>query len=107
MHAYATERTSETDFSHNVGALDQPRAGVGAVGAAVLRAEAVQRGERATWGDLEDRATAIGAVGAVGAVGPANVRRPVEVPIGGLDQRPVGVPAVCAATLGAKAVNRR
>ncbi len=56
--------------------------------------EAVKRGQRATWGDFEDRTIAIG---------PALLRCPVEVPIGGLDQRRPRVGAVRAV----KAVQRR
>ena len=49
--------------------------------------EAVQRGQRAAWGDFEDRAV---------AVRPTSLRCPVEVPIGGLDQPRGGVVAVRA-----------
>src|ERR1039457_5898753 len=38
--------------------------------------------------------------------GPSHIRCPVEVPIGSLDQRCVGVFAVRAPTLGAEAVER-
>ena len=59
-----------------IGGLDQPRLGELAVRATTLRAKAVQCGERAAWGDFEDRPKAFG---------PALQRCPVEVAIGALD----------------------
>ena len=59
-----------------------------------MRAKAVKRRQRAAWGDFED--------GAI-AVGPAPVRRPVKIPIRGLDQPRPGVGAVRAV----EAVQRR
>jgi len=70
-----------------IGGLDQPCDGIGAVRVV----KAVQRGQRACRCDFEDRAT--GAIGTV-LVSPASVRRPVEVPVGGLDQPCVGIGAV-------------
>ena len=67
----------------SLGVLDQPRDGE----VAVRYIKAVQRGQRAAWGDFEERAIAV-------AVGPAPVRRPVEVPTGGLDQPRVGASAL-------------
>ena len=49
---------------------------------AVSVVEAVQRGQRAAWGDFEDRATASVSV----AAGSACVGCPVEVPVGALHQ---------------------
>ena len=66
-----------------IGGLDQARGGA----VAVRAVEAVQRRQRAAWGDFEDRAI---------AVGPAIARCPVEVPVGGLDQPREGVGAVRA-----------
>jgi len=51
-----------------------------------LRAKAIKRGQRAAWGDFEDRAIA----------GAALARCPVEVSVGGLDQPCLGVCAVRA-----------
>ena len=48
---------------------------------AVSVVEAVQRGQRARWGDFEDRATAISTGGR-----PAISGCPLEVPVGALDQ---------------------
>src|ERR1035441_474404 len=70
----------------SAGTLEQPH-GIVAIGAAALGAEDVQRRQRATWGDLEDRSTA--ARRAVGVV-PASFCRPVEVSVGGLEQRSAG-----------------
>ena len=71
-----------------VGVLDQPRVGL----LAVRAVETVQRPQRAAWGDFEDRATAKRA----GVGRPAEVRCPVEGPIGVLDQTRVGLLAVRA-----------
>ena len=42
-----------------IGGLDQPRPGVATVHATALRTKAVQRRQRAAWGDFEDRAVLI------------------------------------------------
>src|SRR5208337_4604520 len=81
-----------------IGGLNQPPGGVDPIRVV----KTVQRRQLATWGDFEDRATSGG-----GAVGPAIERRPVEVPISGLDQPGVGDGAVRAMVLGAKAVKSR
>src|ERR1022692_1583703 len=78
-----------------IGGLDEPSLRPGAVRAVCLGAEAVKRGQRATLGDFEDRAL---------AVGPATHGRPVEAPIGGLDQPREGACAVRAPALGAEPV---
>jgi hypothetical protein len=54
----------------------------------------------------EDR-TAASAKNGAGVVGAASGRCPVEVPVGGLDQPSIGVRAVRAIALRAKAVKRR
>src|ERR1017187_9997023 len=90
-----TKRTCPVEVP--IGGLDEPRLGPSTVRAVCLGAEAVQRGQRATRGDFEDGA---------GAVGPSIIRRPVEAPIGGLDEPSVGACAVRAPALGAEAVQR-
>src|SRR6202167_280817 len=60
------------------GGLNQPRVGIGAVGAVKV----VQRRQRAAWGDCED--------GAKVGVQPVVGRGSVEIPIGSLDQRAYG-----------------
>src|SRR5208337_4250587 len=71
-----------------IGVLDQSRLEL----AAVRAVEAVQRRQRPTWGDFEDRPTAIRA----GVVGPAKDCCSVEIPIGGLNQPRFGLAAVRA-----------
>jgi len=64
----------------SIGALDQPREAEFTVGAV----ETVQNGQRAGWGDLEDRAKSW-------IVGSAPARCPIKVPVSGLDQWRKGV----------------
>lgn len=73
-----------------IGGLDQPPGG-----ASVRALEAVKCGQRAAWGDLEDRAI-------VG--GPAKTRCPIKIPIDGLDQTRGGAASVRAMGLRTKAV---
>src|ERR1039457_6709546 len=81
-----------------IGGLDEPSVGEFAVRALCLGAEPIKRGQRATRGDFEDRAI---------AVGPTTRRCPEEIPVGGLDQPRDGAIAVRAVCLGTEAVKRR
>src|SRR4029077_4708363 len=80
-----------------VSALHQPALGGLPVGAIVLGAKAVKRGQRAARGDFEDGAL---------EEDPARQRSPVEVPIGGLDQPSEGGVAVSATPTSGKAEYR-
>ena len=78
-----------------VSGLYQPRQRARAVHTPVLGAEAVYCRQRATWSDFEDRSS---------AVGPAKIRCPIEVAIGGLGERRLGIKAVGAVRLRAEAI---
>jgi|HubBroStandDraft_1064217.scaffolds.fasta_scaffold93411_2 hypothetical protein len=80
-----------------IGGLNEPRQGDRAVRAPALGAKTVQRRQLAAQADFEDRAVDI-------AVGPAVGRGPVQVPIGGLDERGIGRGSVRAAALRAESV---
>ena len=87
--------------------LDQRPSRADAVCAPALNAEAVQRGQGASGSDFEDRTTGpLDEDPAARGRGPSEVCRAVQVPVGGLDQPTVGVFAIRATALGAKAVKR-
>jgi hypothetical protein len=76
-----------------VGTLDQRRFGQFAIRAV----EVMQRRQRATWSDFENRAAAINGAPDIGAgVGPAVLRSSVKVPVGSLDKPCDGREAVRA-----------
>src|ERR1700691_4584714 len=75
-----------------IGGQDEPCVGLFAVPASTLGTEIVDRFEGARWRDFKDRAAAVGL---------AKRGCPVDVPIGGLDQRTLGRAAVRAAARGA------